>query len=359
MRRSPPVIMAMVAGLLLAGCGRSEPEQVARGTPPPFETLEARPETAQAEQVWDGVVEAINQATVSAQTSGRVVELPYDVNDTVPEGAVIVRFTDVEQKSAKSRAQAQIASAQAAYDEAQASYKRIAEVYARQLVAKAQLDQEQARRDAAKAALEAARAQLREVGQQMDYTVVRAPYSGIVTERYVQIGESVQPGQPLMSGVSLSDLRVSVQIPQSAIGPIRAQQSADILLDGNGGRRARASKVTVFPYADPATHTFTVRLELPGDDTGLYPGMTVKAAFATGAVERLSVPVGALVERGELIGLYIVDGARVSLRQVRIGQRHDDRVEVLAGLAGGERYATDPAAAAHWLSAQRHADAAQ
>src|SRR5690606_2764829 len=134
-----------------------------------------------SEQVWDGLVEAVNQATISAQTSGRVIELPYDVNDTVEEGALVVRFTDVEQKSARSRAQSQIASAQAAYDEAQASYQRIAEVYARKLVAKAQLDQERARRDAAKAALDAARAQLSEVGQQMDYTIVRAPYSGIVT----------------------------------------------------------------------------------------------------------------------------------------------------------------------------------
>jgi RND family efflux transporter MFP subunit len=359
MNRSLPFIAIVVAGVLLASCGRSEPEQAVKGASPPFETLEATPEKAQAEQVWDGVVEAINQATVSAQTSGRVIELPYDVNDTVPEGAVIARFTDVEQISAKSRAQALIASAQANYDEAQASYKRIAEVYARQLVAKAQLDQERARRDAAKAALEAARAQLREVGQQMDYTIVRAPYSGIVTERYVQIGESVRPGQPLITGVSLSDLRVSVQVPQSAIGPIRARQAADILLDGDGGRRAKASKVTVFPYADPATHTFTVRLELPGDDTGLYPGMTVKAAFATGEVERLSVPAGALVERGELVGLYLVDGASVSLRQVRIGQRHDGRVEVLAGLAAGEHYAADPAAAAQWLSAPRNAEAAQ
>lgn len=343
----------LIGAALLAACSHPAPESTGKPASPTFETLAVTLEKTHSEQIWDGVVEAVNQATVSAQTSGRVVELPYDVNDTVPEGAIIVRFTDVEQKSAKSRAQAQIASAQASYDEAQASYKRIAEVYARQLVAKSQLDQERARRDAAKAALEAARAQLREVGQQMDYTVVRAPYSGIVTERYVQIGESVQPGQPLVSGVSLKDLRVSVQVPQSAIAPIRAMQAADILLDGKDSRRVTASKVTVFPYADPATHTFTVRLELPGEDTGLFPGVTVKVAFATGEVERLLVPAQALVERGELQAVYVVADDAVRLRQVRSGRRYGDRIEILAGLAEGERYAADPVAAAQWLAGQR------
>lgn len=335
---------------LLAGCGHSVPEGKSSTATPTFATAIATAADGRSEQVWDGVVEAVNQATISAQTSGRVIELPYDVNDTVEEGAVIVRFTDVEQKSAKSRAQSQIASAQAAYDEAQASYQRIAEVYARKVVAKAQLDQERARRDLAKAALDSARAQLSEVGQQMDYTVVRAPYSGIVTERHVQIGEAVQLGQPLLSGVSLKDLRVSVEVPQSAIAPVRAMQAAEVVIPGDGGQRVAASKVTVFPYADPATHTFTVRLQLPGDDTGLFPGMTVKVVFATGEAKRLLIPETALVVRGELQGIYVVDGANVRLRQIRSGHRFGDSIEILAGLVTGEHYATDPAAAAQWLA---------
>ncbi len=350
--RSLLVIIGSIS--LLAGCGHSAPESISARSAPTFATAIATIEDGRSEQVWDGVVEAVNQATISAQTSGRVIELPYDVNDTVAEGDVIVRFTDVEQKSAKSRAQSQIASAQASYNEAQASYKRISEVYERKLVARAQLDQERARRDSAKAALDAARAQLSEVGQQMDYTAVRAPYPGIVTERFVQIGESVRPGQPLLSVVSLRDLRVSVQVPQSAIGPIRTAQAADVLLAGDGSQRVAASKVTVFPYADPATHTFTVRFELPADNIGLFPGMTVKAAFATGEAKRLLIPTTALVVRGELQGIFVVEGANVRLRQIRSGHRFADSVEILAGLVAGEHYATDPAAAAQWLA--RHND---
>ncbi len=331
------------------GCSQpSAPNKVM--APVELATITLAPETARREQVWDGVVEATNQATMSAQTSGRVLELPYDVNDYVEAGAVIVRFTNVEQQSGQRRAQAQIASAQAAFDEAQANYARIAEIYGRKLVAKAQLDQALAQRDSASAALKSAQASLREVSQQLDYTVVRAPYSGIVTKRFVQIGESVQAGQPLIAGVSLNELRINVQVPQSAVDAIRRYHSADVLLDSEGTRRVSAAKLTIFPYADPDTHTFSVRLDLPPQETGLYPGMTVKSAFAIGEAQRLLVPESALIQRSEFSGVYVVADNRVSLRQVRLGHRFGERVEILSGLSEGEKVATDPNAAALYLS---------
>ena len=349
-----------VALALLAACGNKEPSAVAQAQPPALASVVVHAEKARREQVWDGVIEAVHQAVISAQTNARVIELPYDVNDIVPKGAVLVRFTDVEQKSARNAAQAQIASAQATYNEAFASYQRFAAVYTKGYVAKAQLDQERARRDAAQAALQLARAQLNQVGQQLDYTVLRAPYAGIVTRRYVQVGEAVQAGppspQPLIALESLQDLRVNVQVPQSAVEAIRNFHAADVLLDGDSRRRVVASSVTVFPYADPATHTFSVRLELPGDGTGLYPGMTVKVAFATGETHRLLVPATALVQRGEILGVYVIDAHGVALRQVRSGDRHGDDIELLAGLADGEHIAADPSAAAQWLASQ-HAKA--
>ncbi|MCE5233562.1 MAG: efflux RND transporter periplasmic adaptor subunit [Mizugakiibacter sp.] len=351
-------LLPLAASALLAACGGAQ-QAPSPQAPPPLAMLTVQPQQARREQAWDGVVEAVHQATMSAQTAGRVVELPFDVNDYVPAGAVVVRFTDVEQQSAQRRAQAALAAAQATYDEAQASYQRTAEIYARKLVAKAQLDQALARRDAARAALQSAQAALREVGQQLDYTVVRAPYSGIVTKRHVQVGEAVQPGQPLISGVSLEELRVNVQVPQSAVDAIRRFNAADVLLDG-GVHRVAAAKVTVFPYADPDTHTFSVRLDLPPQKTGLYPGMTVKAAFAVGEARRLLLPASALVQRSEVSGVYVIgaDNA-VSLRQVRLGHRYGDKVEVLAGLAAGEKVAADPGAAALFLAKQHAAEPAR
>ena len=357
MRRAPvPHAARRVAVFLfaavLAACGKPETSVPAR-TPPSLATLTVALQPSREEQSWDGVVEAINQATLSAQTAGRVVELPYDVNDFVAAGAVVVRFTDVEQGAGRNRAKAALAAARPTYDEAEASYKRVAEIYARKLVSKAALDQALASRDAAKAALDSADAALREASQQLDYTVIRAPYSGYVTKRYVQVGESVQAGQPLIAGVSLGELRIGVNVPQSAVDAIRRFNAAAVLLD-DGARRVAATKITVFPYADPSTHTFSVRLDLPGENTGLYPGMTVKVAFATGEAERLLLPVGALVHHGELNAAYVVAGdGTLRLAQLRLGHRFGDRIEVVSGLAAGDKVVADPTAALDWLAKTR------
>lgn len=346
---------ALLGAALLAGCGR-EPAPAPAVAPPKLETLTAEPVQAPRERVWDGVIEAVNQATLSAQTRGRVTELPFDVNDYVEAGEVVVRFTDVEQQSGQRQAQAQLSAAEAAFREAQAEFERIEAIHARGLVARSQLDQATARRDSAQAALKSARASLRGAGEQVDYTVIRAPYSGILTERHVEVGEAVQPGQPLVSGLSLDQLRVTVQVPQSDVQAIRANAQAAVLLPD--GQRVPADTVTVFPYADPATHSFQVRLELPQVETGLHPGMTVKVAFVLGESGRLLVPTSALLTRSEVTGVYVVDQRGVALRQVRLGHRFGDRVEVLAGLQAGETYAADPVAAAAWLTRAREQAAA-
>lgn len=341
MRRS--VFNLIVPLLLLSGCSTDDASPVAPAAIA-FETITVAPTAGSRERVWDGVVQAVNQATVSAQTAGRVVELPFDVNDYVAAGSVIVRFTDVEQQSAKRQAEAALRAAQATEREAQLAFQRAREMLDKNLIAKAAYDQALARRDAAAAGLEAARAGLREAGEQVDYTVVRAPYSGILTERHVQVGETVRPGQPLLSGLSLAKLRVEVDVPQSDVAAIRAQQKAAILL--GDGRRIEAAELVVFPYADPATHSFRVRLELPEAETGLHPGMTVKAAFALGEAERLLIPRASIVRRGELTAVYVVDpDQRVALRQIRTGHRFGDDIEIVAGLRAGERVAADPLAA--------------
>jgi RND family efflux transporter MFP subunit len=340
----------------LSACGDRHPHPIAQTTQPALASLVVHAQGAAQEQIWDGTVEAIHSAVLSAQTSARVEALPYDVNDVVPAGAVLVRFSNVEQSSATRAAKEQITAAQAVYANAKINYERIASIAAKGLIAKASQDAALAQRDSAYAALLAAQANWRNVGMQQDYTVVRAPYDAIVTRRYLQVGESVQAGPPvpqqLIAIASLKDLRVNVQIPQSAVNAIRLYHTA-FVLPGDDLARIPGTSVTVFPYADPDTHSFAVRVEMSGDHTGLYPGMTVKVAFATGQAKRVLVPVSALVQRGELRGVYVIDHNQLTLRQVRIGHRYDDSIEILAGLDDGESIATDPAAAGRQL-VERH-----
>ncbi len=327
-----------------AGCGGKPPAPAsspAAGTSLATEVVQRV--AVPAERQLDGVIEAVNQATMSAQTSGRVAEILYDVNDVVPAGAVLLRLRGTEQRAGLEAASAARQEAAARSTEAESRYARIREMYERKVVAKAQLDQVSAERDAAAARLAAASAALDSAREGVAYTEVRAPYAGIVTARLVRVGEAVSPGTPLIRGLSLEKLRATVDVPQSLVEQVRKLGKAAVYVDG---RRIEATRVTIFPEADSATNTFRARVELPPGAAGLHPGMFVKVGFVTGDSPRLLVPATALVTRSEVTAVYVVDGnGRVTLRQVRTGQVFGDRLEVLAGLATGERVALEPAAA--------------
>jgi RND family efflux transporter MFP subunit len=322
---------------------------------PPLETDTAEYRELPREYILDGTVEAIHQATVSAQTSGRVEEILFDVDDFVEQGTLIVRLRDNEHRAQAAKAEAGLKEARARLDEAQETWDRTKQIYERKLVAKSRMDQADAALKAAKARLEAAQAGLRQAREQLEYTQVRAPYAGIVTERHVELGETANPGQPLMSGISLNELRVNVDVPQSLINGIRESNQARVFLDEETGKSVAAQKVTIFPIADSGPNTFRVRLNLPPGTEGFFPGMFAKAAFTVGTERRLLIPADSVVYRSEVTGVYVVnDEGRISLRQIRIGhQTADGMMEVLAGLEPGEQVALDPVAAGVELKAQQ------
>ena len=318
----------------------------------PFPVTEARYEEAPRERVFDGTVEAVNRATVSAQTTGRVAEILYDVNDFVEAGAVIMRFTNVEQQAQLSQANAALVEAEARFNEAEQEHERVANMFRNETVSRARFEQAQANRDAAAARLEAARSAVARAEEQLQYTEVRAPYAGIVSERHVEVGEAVSPGQPLMSGLSLESLRVEVGVPQSMFEPVREIGQAFVYA---GDDRIAAESLTFYPVADPVTNTFRVRVNLPEGSAQLFPGMFVKVGFVVGESRRLLVPAEAIVRRSELSAVYVADEERVALRQVRIGRRYGGDFEILAGLDEGEYVALDPVAAGIYIKERQSA----
>lgn len=329
---------AVMATLLLVGAPHAD-----GAAPAGLATVRVGEEATTVERMLDGTVEAVNQATVSAQTAGRVTEINVDVNDYVPAGTVVMRLRSTEQVAGLNQAQAALKEAAARESEAQTRFERIQDMYARKVVAKATLDEATAARDAAVARLVAARAGLDAAREGVSYTEIRAPYAGVVTQKLVQVGETVAPGMPLISGVSLDALRVTVEIPQSIVEQVREQKKATVYSEG---QRIESTAITFYPSAQPQTNTFRARIELPKGLQGLAPGMFVKVGFVTGEAQRLMVPQSAVVERSEMRAVYVVgpDG-RVSLRQVRLGHMKGDRIEILAGVAAGELVALDPTAA--------------
>ena len=309
--------------------------------------------TAGNTRQWDGVVEAVNQTTLSAQTSGRVSELLVDVNDSVKAGQVLARFSNVEQRSGQNRALAGVGAAQAQANEAEADFKRMSAIYEKRLIAKAQYDQSLARRDAARAQLASARALLSESSQQLDYTIIRAPFNGVIGQRHVQAGETVAPGQPIFSMNSPGQLRVRLSLPQADAEVLEQNKRAKIILDN--GKEITVESIIVFPDADPDTHTVTVRLMLPNAIAGIKPGLTVKAILPAAGNQGLLIPVSALIQRSEVTSVYVVADKSIRLRQIRLGNRVGNQVQVLSGLSVGEGIAADPLAANIRLSEQQAA----
>ncbi len=319
---------------------------------------EVERQTLAVEQAIDGVVEAVNQSTVSAQTAARVENILVDINDFVPQGAPIIRLRNIEQRAGLDQAQANVREAQARFQEAEAEYNRIQRVYEKQVVSKAQMDVATAAYDAAKARLAAAQAGVAQAKESFGYTTINAPYSGIVLQRHVQLGETVQPGKPLMTGFSLDELRVVAAVPQRLLGAVRQYRQARVL-PPLGGTAIPTEKLTFFPYADPQTNVFKVRAYLPKKVQGLYPGMFVKIIFRIGEDERLVVPRTALIERGEVTGVYVMASDKLSLRQIRPGRMEGDLIEVLAGLEAGEQVALDPIKAGVYRKQQQQPAAGQ
>ena len=341
--------------LALAGCG-GEPVATALPPLPTLDTITLQAAGNVRGRSWDGVVEAVQQAELTAQTAGRVTAVSVDVNDRVAKGDVLVRLTAVEQEAGANTARAQLRAAEAAASEAESNYRRYAALASGQYVSKSQIDQTRAARDSAVAARDAARAQLAQAGQQADYTVIRAPFAGIVSARHVEPGESVAPGQPLMVVYAPGALRIEVQVPQSDAVAIRAADSAEIVLAD--GRRIEAASVTVYPAADPSSHSVGVRVKLPDVEDLPQPGATAKVVFPiiTGDGEHvLRIPTTALAQRGEVSGVYVLAENRLALRQVRLGQRIGDQIEIIAGLKVGDKVVTDPVAAVQAIAVQRKA----
>lgn len=349
--------LARIAGLTLlmatlAACGGAGDDR--RG-PGPIEGLEtvtvAEPATGQG-RAWDGVVEAVRQATLTAQTSGRVAEVAHDVDDRVSAGTVLVRLSAVEQQSEVDAARAQLHAGEAAAREAEADYRRYRELAGDQYVSRSQLERMQAARDAAVAARDAASARLASAGQTVGYTVVRAPYDGIVARRHVEPGESVAMGQPLATVFSPDALRIEVDLPQAVAEQVRADPRASLRLHDR--RTVDAGEVIVFPAADAATHTVRVRVLLPALDPAPVPGSTAKVVFpAVAGTSQPRIPARAIVRRGEVSAAYVLADGRLSLRQLRLGEATPDGVEVIAGLQPGETIALDPVAARQALVAAR------
>jgi len=310
-----------------------------------LKTIKVSMKETPLEQVLDATIEAVRQSTVSSEISGRITEINFDVDNMVSKGDVLLRVRDVEYRARLNKAEAALSEAKANYKDAELEYERAKDMFNKNVISESQYDRADAALKGAQARVAASKASVAEAKEQLENTAIKAPYSGVVTTRHVELGETVNPGKPLMTGISLDHLRALTEVPQTFINSVRKHKKARvILLDSVASIPAQS--LTIFPYADPVRHTFRVRVNLPEKLNNVYPGMLVKVAFTTDDTKRLMIPRNSLVQRSEVSAVYVVNpDGKVKMRQVRIGYTNDKEIEILAGLDAGETIALDPVAA--------------
>ena len=277
----------------------------------------------------EAVLEAVRQATVAAQVQGRILDARVDAGQHVSAGQVLMKIDAREATQNLAGAQAQLANARANFERTQNLYR--------------QKFLSQAAYDKAEADFKSAKAAAGQAGAAASYATIKSPLTGIVAQRLVETGDMASPGLPLISVFDPRALRAIASIPQYKLAEVDRKPRAKLEFP-ESGRWVDATSVELLPTADPQTHVVTARVYLPENFPGALPGMFVRVHFIIGRAKKLLVPASAVLHRGEVTAVYVVDGQnRLHLRQVRLGETYDggDR-EVLAGLTAGERVALDP-----------------
>jgi RND family efflux transporter MFP subunit len=367
-------VVVAVGALLVLGVGGWLLR--ARLAPPVVRTAVVRASAAAggAGSVLDanGYVTARRQATVSAKITGKVTEVLIEEGQRVKEDAVLARLDDTEARAQLVLARAQLAQARSQEGEiramlaqAERDYERQQELYGRQLVAAQALDAALAQRDMLRARLASNVEQVRvatesvSVAQvQLDNTVIRAPFGGVVVAKSAQPGEMISPisagGGFTRTGigtiVDMDSLEIQVDVNESFINRVTAEQPVEATLNAYPDWKIPGSVIAIIPTADRSKATVKVRIALKSKDPRIVPDMGVRVAFLTTAptgggpapAPALLVPADAVRGEGSTTTVFVHTGERVERRPVSVGQTVGGDREILGGLRPGERVVVAP-----------------
>jgi membrane fusion protein, multidrug efflux system len=348
-----------LAVVSLAGCSSEQ----TRTTPSP-ETVRNIPVLAvQRAKMPDlleavGTVRAAQTSNAASQMMGNIVEIRAHEGDHVQRGQVLAVIDDSQPRAAADRAtaadlaaQQQLVGADSDLTLAESTLKRYQTLFEKKSVSPQEFDEVKARqqaalarRDMAKAGQAQAQAALSQARTSLDYTRIRAPFNGVVTEKKADSGTLASPGMPIFTVEDVRGYRLEANVNENDLRYVRTGQQVSVVIDALGSAGLNGKVVQIVPAADSASRTFLVKVELP-PDTRLRSGLFGRAEFSRGERQALLIPRSAVVERGQLQGIYVLDQNKVaSLRYITLGKPSGAEVEVLAGLQDGERLVAKPGA---------------
>jgi RND family efflux transporter MFP subunit len=348
-------LLGLAAGAVL-GCKSTEPVR-----PAALETVQAHVAASRQEQTFvtvkaTGALHARETAVLSAQVMGRVEEVLVREGDLVRRGQTLVALDDSTLKSASEQAGAAVAAAenqqmaaQTNADLAASTLSRYKQLQAQKSVSPQEMDEVARRAQAAAAQVDALRAQTNAMKAQqagahtmLSYSRVVAPFSGVVTARMVDPGALASPGVPLVQIDGSGPLQLQAAVPESLIASVRKGMKIAVSVDGAAGSDVAGVVSEIVPAADPSSHSFLVKIDLPAQKM-LRAGMYATAAVPTGSRLAILAPRSAIVARGSLSYAYVLDSNNIAqLRYVTLGARQGDEIEVLSGISGQERLVDNP-----------------
>ena len=303
-----------------------------------------------------GTVRAAETVQLSAQMMGNVLSVNVREGDAVAPGQVLATIDPSQAQAGLERAQAslsasqqEVAATQSERQLAESTLKRYDTLFQRRSVSPQEYDEVKARYQGASARAEAAQAGQSQAKAAValaqttfTYTKVRAPFSGIVTERRVDPGALASPGMPLLTVESTGRYRLEATVDEASFRFVKLGQSVPVALDAYPDHGLTGRVTQIVPAADPATRTFIVKIELPANAM-LRSGLSGRASFSRGDRQSVVLPRTAVVERGALNGVYVVGADQVAtLRYVTVGDAIGDHFEILSGLNAQESVVLSP-----------------
>ena len=325
----------VLALLLAAGCGPSQepgkPGNMTPGTagqePIQVPVIEVAASQVPISVEVTGQVTAVYQATLASRIQGMIDNLLVREGSVVRQGQTLVVLDNRDVQAELSRVTAEL-------DNAKAHQDRMEELYRKDAVSKQELEN-------ATRALRVAEAGRKAVLAQLSYTIVKAPFDGVITEKKVERGELASPGQPLLKMEDPGRLRLEATVAESDVRVVSVGSLLPVVIDALGANPLKGTVSQILPAGDPQTHTFTIKVDLP-QAAGLKSGMFGRLKLEKGMSTTLLLPKSALIERGELASLFVVGGDQTArLRWVRIGRTLEQGVEILSGVDAGERVIAD------------------
>ena len=368
------LFLTLAAALSLAGCGREQSR-----TASPAETVRGvSVTTVQQKKIPDllavvGTVRAGQTSAVSSQMMGNIVEIRVHEGDRVQRGQVLAVIDDSQARTAVERsnaadvaAQQQLVGADSDLALTESTLKRYQTLFEKKSVSAQEFDEIKARQQAALARRDMARAEqaqaqagLNQARTSQAYTRVRAPFDGVVTEKKADVGTLASPGMAIFTVEDVRRYRLEVTVNESDLRYVRTGQQVLVNVDAlnqdalnhdalnhdafnHAGRKGKV--VEIVPAADSASRSFLVKVELP-TDAGLRSGLFGQAEFSRGEREAVVIPQSAVVERGQLQGVFVLDQNKVAnLRYITLGKHSGSAIEVLTGLHDGEQIVAKPGA---------------